>query len=142
MANGLPSATQVLVLLVGIIGGLIYTTELHRAVFVFGVFRKPTGTVVTNSQDFKVIPDTTFCEDLHYHAASKLLFTACESDDTTRFSWFPPVANLDDPTAALKCQAHLEIIDPQVSVLWRFSRKLLAFTTADPGKQADNLRRP
>lgn len=40
--------------------------------------------------DLNVIPDTLYCEDLHYHEPSNLLFAASEENDQTRWNWFPP----------------------------------------------------
>lgn len=52
-----------------------------------------------HGDDFRLIPDTLYCEDLHYHEHSNLLFGASEERPETRWKWFPPVANFDDSHA-------------------------------------------
>lgn len=87
---------------------------VHRAAVVFGVLRKyPNGATVKG--ELIAIPDTVHCEDLHYHAPSGTLFTACEDNAETRFKWFPPVANFESPELGSKSQGSLHVIDPKVS---------------------------
>ena len=43
-----------------------------------------------HGQDFRLIPDTLYCEDLHYHESSNLLFGASEEKPGSRWKWFPP----------------------------------------------------
>lgn len=43
-----------------------------------------------HGQDFGLIPDTLYCEDLHYHESSGLLFGASEEKAESRWKWFPP----------------------------------------------------
>ena len=43
-----------------------------------------------HGQDFHLIPDTLYCEDLHYHKSSGLLFGASEEKPESRWKWFPP----------------------------------------------------
>lgn len=43
-----------------------------------------------HGQDFHLIPDTLYCEDLHYHISSGLLFGASEEKPESRWKWFPP----------------------------------------------------
>ena len=43
-----------------------------------------------HGQDFRLIPDTLYCEDLHYHESSGLLFGASEEKPESRWKWFPP----------------------------------------------------
>ena len=43
-----------------------------------------------HGEDFRIIPDTLYCEDLHYHEPSGLLFGASEEKPETRAQWFPP----------------------------------------------------
>lgn len=43
-----------------------------------------------HGHDFHLIPDTLYCEDLHYHKPSNLLFGASEEKPETRWKWFPP----------------------------------------------------
>lgn len=102
-------------LLVALVAYVLYTVgpNLHRAVTALGVLRKyPDGVVI--KEGAIVIPDTTHCEDIHYHAPSGLLFTACEDNAETRFKWFPPLANFDSPDLASKSQGSIHVIDPKV----------------------------
>lgn len=88
-------------------------TPIHRAVTVFGVLRKyPDGAVIRD--EVIAVPDTTHCEDLHYHASSGTLFTACEDNPLTRFKWFPPLANFDDPQLASRSQGSIHVVDVKV----------------------------
>ncbi|KAB5546966.1 serum paraoxonase/arylesterase family protein [Coniochaeta sp. 2T2.1] len=107
--------TTVLVGLLSILlaGPTIYNADLPRTLKVMGVFKKPASTVVAESSDFLVIPDTPHCEDLHYHASSNLLFSACEANDQDRFSWFPPLVNMDDPSVTLKSRGAIHVLDPK-----------------------------
>ncbi|KFY76838.1 hypothetical protein V499_03616 [Pseudogymnoascus sp. VKM F-103] len=41
------------------------------------------------------ISNTVHCEDLHYHAESGKLYTACEGVEHTRRHWFPPLGHTD-----------------------------------------------
>lgn len=43
-----------------------------------------------HGEDFRIIPDTLYCEDLHYHEPSGLLFGASEEKPESRAKWFPP----------------------------------------------------
>ncbi|XP_044714418.1 arylesterase domain-containing protein [Hirsutella rhossiliensis] len=80
---------------------------------VLGVFRTPASQDSIQPKDVSIIGNTLHCEDLHYHEASKLLFTACEDVESTRYSWFPPLANFNNPTAASKARGNIRIIDPR-----------------------------
>jgi hypothetical protein len=44
----------------------------------------------THDQDLRVIEDTLYAEDLHYHKGSGLLFATSEGDEGQRWRWFPP----------------------------------------------------
>lgn len=109
--------TTVLVVLLSILiaGPRVYNADLPRTFKVFGVTRWPENTAIARSSDFAVVADTPHCEDIHYHAASGLLFTACEGNEETRFSWFPPLANMDDPSVTLRSRGSIHILDPKVS---------------------------
>ncbi|KAG6030471.1 hypothetical protein E4U41_000092 [Claviceps citrina] len=124
MAGGTPlSPFSLLVLVAAILAGLIHTTELSRESVVLGVWRQNAKTTVADPQDFRVIPDTVHCEDLHYHEPSNLLFTACEGNELTRQAWFPGLALLGDPATGLKAQGSIEVIDPRT-----MKAKKLTFT--------------
>lgn len=43
-----------------------------------------------HGEDFRLIPNTLYCEDLHYHKSSGLLFSASEEKPENRLKWFPP----------------------------------------------------
>ena len=43
-----------------------------------------------HGEDFSLIPNTLYCEDLHYHESSNLLFGASEEKPESRWKWFPP----------------------------------------------------
>jgi len=86
---------------------------IHRTLTVLGVLRWDVASTHTNQADSIVtIPDTTHCEDIHHHAPSNLLFTACEDDPSTRFVWFPPLGTLDDPELAARSRGSIHVIDP------------------------------
>lgn len=116
MATSMITKTTVLVALLSafLAAPAIYNADLVRTFKVMGVFRNPTNTAIPDSSSLVVIDDTTHCEDLHYHAPSNLLFTACEGNQETRFSWFPPLANFDDPSITLKSRGSIHVIDPNV----------------------------
>ncbi|KAK3297160.1 uncharacterized protein B0H64DRAFT_119439 [Chaetomium fimeti] len=101
-------------LLGALLAYVVYTAypSISRAAIVFGALRKyPHGATVQG--DVIAIPDTVHCEDLHYHAPSGTLFTACEDDPEARFKWFPPLANFDNPELGSKSRGSLHVIDPK-----------------------------
>lgn len=93
---------------------LLYTVAplVHRTLTTVGALRRYPKGIVAKDQ-VVAIPDTVHCEDLHYHAPSDTLFTACEDNADTRFKWFPPLANFDDPELASKSQGSVHVIDPK-----------------------------
>ncbi|KAK3936640.1 hypothetical protein QBC46DRAFT_452578 [Diplogelasinospora grovesii] len=112
--------------LIALITYLYYGFSVNRTVTVMGVMRKPGNTHI--QQEVVYIADTTHCEDLHYHAPSNTLFTACEDNAATRFSWFPPLAVFDDPELAAKSQGSIHVIDPNT----KKSRRLVFENFEDP----------
>ncbi|KAL2015725.1 hypothetical protein VTK56DRAFT_4896 [Thermocarpiscus australiensis] len=83
-----------------------------RTLTVLGVLRRyPDGALAQS--EVIAIPDTVHCEDLHYHAPSGLLFTACEDNAETRFKWFPPLAIFDDPDLASRSQGSIHVVNPK-----------------------------
>lgn len=94
----------------------LYGTQVYRQLTIFGLFRTPSSTHTSAVDTVVVIEGTKHCEDLHYHETAELLFTACEGPRTTRFSWWPPLANHQDPTALKDAQASLVVIDPKVRI--------------------------
>ncbi|KAK4148311.1 uncharacterized protein C8A04DRAFT_33757 [Dichotomopilus funicola] len=92
----------------------LYTVArpIYQTVIVFGFLRKyPNG--ATTDTEVIAIPDTVHCEDLHYHASSGTVFAACEDDPDTRFKWFPPIANFDDPELASRSRGSIHVVDPK-----------------------------
>ncbi|KID60501.1 Serum paraoxonase/arylesterase 2 [Metarhizium brunneum] len=112
MAGGPSLASSGAILILAIFAAFLYTAELPRAKVVLGFGRKQSSTVVANANDFHTIPDTVHCEDLHYHEPSRLIFTACEGVEATRYAWFPALGHFDDPNVGLKAQGSIEVIDP------------------------------
>ncbi|OIW30691.1 serum paraoxonase/arylesterase family protein [Coniochaeta ligniaria NRRL 30616] len=115
MATARIKTTTVLVGLLSVLlaGPTIYNADLPRTVRVLGMFRQPANTAIVETSNFVVIADTPHCEDLHFHAPNNLLFTACEGNEETRFSWFPPLVNFDDPSVTLKSRGAIHVIDPK-----------------------------
>ena len=97
---------------------VLYTVApfVHRTATVVGALRKYPA-VAGVQDDTIAIPDTVYCEDLHYHAPSGTLFTACEDDTEGRFKWFPPLANFDHPELASKSQGSIHVVDPKVCIM-------------------------
>ncbi|GAB1314790.1 hypothetical protein MFIFM68171_05000 [Madurella fahalii] len=101
-------------LLGALLAYLLYTVAplFQRTLTTVGALRRyPDGGVTRD--EVVAIPDTVHCEDLHYHVPSGILFTACEDNASTRFKWFPPLANFDDPELASKNQGSIHVIDPK-----------------------------
>ncbi|KAK4100192.1 hypothetical protein N658DRAFT_567687 [Parathielavia hyrcaniae] len=88
--------------------------SVHRVVTVLGFLRRYPAGATPKGGEVIVIPDTVHCEDLHYHAPSGTLFTACEDNAETRFRWFPPLANFDDPELAGKSRGSIHVVDPNI----------------------------
>ena len=63
---------------------------ITRRMEVFGINRPLHKIHNIHGEDLKIIPDTIYCEDLHYHEPSGLLFGAAETDKVARKKWFPP----------------------------------------------------
>jgi hypothetical protein len=95
---------------------LLYTVgpSFHRRLIVLGALRRYPDGATTKGEEVIAIPDTVHCEDIHYYAPSGILFTACEDNAETRFKWFPPVANFDDPELASRSLGSIHVIDPKV----------------------------
>ncbi|KAK7977413.1 hypothetical protein PG988_004903 [Apiospora saccharicola] len=124
----------------------LYGTQVYRQLTIFGLFRTPSSTHTSAEDTVVVIEGTKHCEDLHWHKPTQRLFTACEGPRTTRFSWWPPLANHEDPTALKDARASLVVVDPktQKSTELRFENFDGPFVThgidvasdqADPQKQ-------
>ena len=91
----------------------IFWPSILRTATVIGVLRRyPPGATVQD--EVVVISDTVHCEDLHYHAGSGTLFTACEDNLETRFKWFPALAIFDNPELGAKSRGSIHVVDPKV----------------------------
>ncbi|KAK8094649.1 serum paraoxonase/arylesterase family protein [Apiospora hydei] len=88
-------------------------TQVYRQLTIFGLFRTPSSTHISTDDTIVVIEGTKHCEDLHWHEPSQRLFTACEGPQTTRFSWWPPLTNHEDPTALKDARGLLVVVDPK-----------------------------
>ena len=82
-------ATTVLLAALVSLAAVLYNPIALR-VKVLGVSRG-FGTIANiHGEELRVIPDTLYCEDLHHHLPSGLLFGASEDNADDRWKWFPP----------------------------------------------------
>ncbi|CAJ2503650.1 Uu.00g110440.m01.CDS01 [Anthostomella pinea] len=97
--------------LLGAFAALVYGPVKHTCE-VMGLFR-PHGDAWVNIHGIenRVIPDTVACEDLHYHEASGMLYSACSGDIEEMAGWFPGATALDHPEKA--SHGTLVVIDPK-----------------------------
>lgn len=77
-------------------------------------FTHTTVNTVHDPANLVVIQDTTHCEDLHYHASTNSIFTACEDVSVTRHSWFPGLGLLKDPLIGQEGKGSIHVIDTKV----------------------------
>ncbi|CAK7237801.1 hypothetical protein SBRCBS47491_010152 [Sporothrix bragantina] len=124
MASTVPMKTIAIAALFVVLSYVV-GPPVQRTLTVFGYWRQPVPTPLAD-EDLVVIDDTTNCEDLHFHAASNTLFTACEDHLETRFAWFPPLSLFDDPAIVAKNRGSIHTIDPKT-----FKSTRLAFTNFD-----------
>lgn len=87
---------------------------ISHFVHITGFFLTPNSTVLGQGEGPIHIEDTIHCEDVHHYRPANLLFTACEDNKSTRFSWFPPLGSLLPLTA----QGSIHVVDPKVSLFW------------------------
>jgi len=66
---------------------------------VLGITRKTFENI--HGEDFRIIPDTQNCEDLHLHTPSGLIFGASQANDRVRSNWFPPYVIVSLATCVL-----------------------------------------
>ncbi|KAJ5971087.1 uncharacterized protein N7479_001005 [Penicillium vulpinum] len=92
---------------------------ISHFVQITGIFLTPNSTVLGEGQGPIHIEDTIHCEDVHHYRPANLLFTACEDDKSTRFSWFPPLGNLLPRTA----QGSIHVVDPNTMKSTRLAFK-------------------
>ncbi|WYZ43757.1 hypothetical protein EsH8_VII_000193 [Colletotrichum jinshuiense] len=90
-----------------------YGPAIRRAATLSGVTRVNINTPVLRTEDFISIQDTTYCEDIHHHTPSGLLFTACDDNTETRPLWFPGLNHLDDPIKGTAQKGSIHVIDPK-----------------------------
>lgn len=93
--------------------GYQFQDVLYRPVVVLGITRPVVNTSFADG-DFVAIDNTRYCEDIHLHAPSQTLFTACDGMDSPRMVWFPPLAIFEDANRGSKSQGTLQVIDPKV----------------------------
>ncbi|MCJ1453878.1 hypothetical protein MMC28_004227 [Mycoblastus sanguinarius] len=84
---------------------------LSLRVEVLGLNRPLSKIQNIHGEDFRIIPDTLYCEDLHHHLHSSLLFGASEEKPETRMKWFPPISRFEDPRTL--DQGTIVVINPE-----------------------------
>ncbi|KAI9842531.1 MAG: hypothetical protein M1838_003088 [Thelocarpon superellum] len=100
-----------------LVGALYRPLALRSSVL--GVLRPQAGIENIHGGEVQRIPDTLYCEDLHYHSPSGLLFTAAEDDETNRWRWYPPLGHWEDPTALGR--GSIVVIDPKTMATTRLA---------------------
>lgn len=106
-----PGATLIFSVFAAVVA--LLAGPISHLVRIGGVFLSPTLTILGEDQGPIFIEDTLHCEDVHYYRPANVLFTACEDDKNTRFSWFPPLGNL----LQLKTRGSVHTVDPKVITL-------------------------
>jgi hypothetical protein len=86
------SFLSILAAAIGVIASLLFA-PLTLRIKALGISRLFGSIKNIHGHDLQVIPDTLFCEDVHYHAPSGNLFAASEADENSRFTWFPASAS-------------------------------------------------
>jgi hypothetical protein len=94
---------------------------------VFGILSRPSDALGNthahayrqgeSTAEVKLVPGTTYCEDLHLHERSGLLVTACEGEQQDRRGWFPPLGVFDRPPVRGGPRGSIVVVDPQVRSL-------------------------
>lgn len=97
--------------------GYQFQDVLYRPLVVLGVTRPVINTPFADG-DFVTIANTRYCEDIHLHAPSQTLFTACDGLDSPRMVWFPPLGIFEDGKLGGKNQGTLQVIDPKVCIVY------------------------
>lgn len=80
---------SIIVAVLASLAAVVYKPLTLRAE-VLGINRPLDRIQNTHGEDFGVIADTLYTEDLHHHLPSGLLFGAAEEKVETRWNWFPP----------------------------------------------------
>jgi hypothetical protein len=110
----MPNPTILFTALLALSLAYLLGSPLLRTATVFGIGRTPKQFPL--DAEIVSVPDTVHCEDIHYHAPTHKLFTACEDDASTRFAWFPPLARFDYGGLKKGPTGSLHVIDPDVSI--------------------------
>ncbi|MCJ1401531.1 hypothetical protein MMC11_004746 [Xylographa trunciseda] len=111
------STTPILAVL-ALVTAVLYNPITLR-IQVLGISRS-FGTIENiHGEDLRVIPDTLYCEDLHHHLPSGLLFGASEDNSENRWKWFPPITIFSDPTAL--GHGTIVVIDPKTFTTTRLT---------------------
>ncbi|KAJ6779732.1 hypothetical protein PWT90_02075 [Aphanocladium album] len=113
MAGSKFLVAPLVVILAAVLAGYINVASIYRSVRVFGILRAEESTIAKEQLRAIRIADTPYCEDLHRHAASGLLFAACEGSEETRHAWFPPLTIFDNGSKALQTPGTITAIDPE-----------------------------
>lgn len=82
------SVSIVLAVLASLVAVLYKPLTLR--VEVLGINRPLDKVQNIHGEEFQIIPDTLYTEDLHHHLPSGLLFGASEEKPGARWQWFPP----------------------------------------------------
>lgn len=82
------SLSIVLAILASLVA-VLYKPLAHR-VEVLGISKPLDKIQNIHGEEFQVVSDTLYTEDMHHHIPSGLLFGASEEKAETRWQWFPP----------------------------------------------------
>lgn len=75
----------------------LLSEPLVRRARVLGITRLWGSIENIHGIDARIIPNTQFTEDLHYHEPSGLIFGASEPNEERRWKWFPPYVLVKAP---------------------------------------------
>lgn len=89
----------------------VFWQPLSHRVVVLGLTRFSISNIHGDGK-LVAIPGTVQCEDVHYHAASNKLYTACEGNTESRLGWFPGLHQINNISYA--GYGKLVIVDPDV----------------------------
>lgn len=97
---------------------VVFASRLYaplKTKYIVAGFSRPRDEIVNvHGEQLVKIPNTSHCEDLHYHEPSNKLITACQNTKApnARRGWFPPLGLFDVKHS--KVQGSLVVIDPTV----------------------------
>ncbi|KAI1339193.1 calcium-dependent phosphotriesterase [Xylariaceae sp. FL0016] len=98
------------IIALGALGAFLYGPVKQQAT-VMGLFRPLEGWENIHGIENRMIQDTVACEDVHYHAESGMLYTACQDDLITARGWMPGAGALEHPENI--SHGTLVVIDPK-----------------------------